>query len=112
MTDAPGAHPIGTGIGGAVGGAIAGAAVGAIAGPLGAAIGVAVGAVAGGLARKALAENENPTIPVVGSKDLEDSQSHGSSIIESSWTDVDFPASNSFLPEIGSRLVKVIKEVV
>ena len=38
ITDAPGAHPIGTGIG-ATGGAVAGAAAGAIGGPIGLAVG-------------------------------------------------------------------------
>ncbi len=60
ITDAPGAHPVGTGIGAAGGGA-AGAAIGAAGGPAGAAIGAAVGAVAGGLAGKGVAESIDPT---------------------------------------------------
>lgn len=60
ITDAPGAHPLGTGLG-ATGGAIAGAAAGALGGPIGAAAGGVAGAVAGGLAGKAAAESVNPT---------------------------------------------------
>lgn len=60
ITDAPGAHPVGTGIG-ATGGAVAGAAAGAIGGPIGVAVGGIVGAVVGGLAGKAAAEAVNPT---------------------------------------------------
>lgn len=61
ITDAPGAHPVGTGVGAALGGAAAGAAAGALGGPLGAAAGAVVGAVAGGLGGKAVAEAINPT---------------------------------------------------
>jgi hypothetical protein len=61
ITDAPGSHPVGTGVGG-VGGAVAGAAVGIVGGPVGMAIGAAVGAIAGGLAGKAVAESVNPTV--------------------------------------------------
>ena len=60
ITDAPGAHPVGTGIG-ATGGAIAGATFGAIGGPIGLAVGGVVGAVVGGLAGKAAGEAVNPT---------------------------------------------------
>jgi uncharacterized protein (TIGR02284 family) len=60
ITDAPGAHPVGTGIG-ATGGAIAGATVGAVGGPIGVAVGGVVGAVVGGLAGKAAGEAVNPT---------------------------------------------------
>lgn len=60
ITDAPGAHPVGTGVG-ATGGALAGAAVGTLGGPIGAAVGLVAGAVAGGLAGKAAAERVNPT---------------------------------------------------
>jgi uncharacterized protein (TIGR02284 family) len=60
ITDAPGAHPVGTGVG-AAGGAVAGAAAGSLGGPVGAAIGGVVGAVVGGLAGKAAAESVNPT---------------------------------------------------
>ena len=56
LTDAPGAHPIETGIGAAVAGAASGMAVGAVAGPVGAAVGAAVGAVAGGYAGKGIGE--------------------------------------------------------
>ncbi|WP_372826670.1 PA2169 family four-helix-bundle protein [Polaromonas sp.] len=61
ITDAPGAHPVGTGLGAAAGGAAAGAAVGAFGGPAGAIAGAVVGAVAGGLGGKAVAEAINPT---------------------------------------------------
>ena len=61
ITDAPGAHPLGTGLGAAAGGALAGAAAGAMAGPVGALAGAVVGAVAGGLGGKAAAEAINPT---------------------------------------------------
>jgi uncharacterized protein (TIGR02271 family) len=61
ITDAPGSHPIETGIGAAVAGAASGLAVGAVAGPVGAAIGAAVGAVAGGLAGKGVGEIIDPT---------------------------------------------------
>lgn len=61
ITDAPGSHPIETGIGAAIGGAATGVAVGAAAGPVGAAVGAAVGAVAGGLAGKGVGEMIDPT---------------------------------------------------
>ena len=61
ITDAPGAHPVGTGIGAAAGGMAAGAAVGTVAGPVGTAVGAAVGAVVGGLAGKGVAEMVDPT---------------------------------------------------
>src|SRR3982750_2917322 len=61
ITDAPGAHPIETGVGAALGGAASGMAVGAVAGPVGAAIGAAVGAVAGGYAGKGVGELIDPT---------------------------------------------------
>ena len=61
ITDAPGAHPVGTGLGAAAGGAAAGAAAGAFGGPVGAVAGAVVGAVAGGLGGKAVAEAINPT---------------------------------------------------
>lgn len=61
ITDAPGAHPVGTGLGAAAGGAVAGAAAGAFGGPVGAVAGAVVGAVAGGLGGKAVAEAINPT---------------------------------------------------
>jgi hypothetical protein len=61
ITDAPGAHPVGTGLGAAAGGAAAGAAAGAFGGPIGAVAGAVVGAVAGGLGGKAVAEAINPT---------------------------------------------------
>jgi hypothetical protein len=62
LTDAPGAHPVETGIGAALGGVASGAAGGAVAGPLGAAVGVALGAVAGGLAGKGVGEMIDPTV--------------------------------------------------
>ena len=62
ITDAPGSHPIETGVGAAVGGAASGAAVGAVGGPLGAVAGAIVGgAVAGGLAGKGIGELIDPT---------------------------------------------------
>jgi hypothetical protein len=62
ITDAPGSHPIETGIGAVVGGAASGAAVGAVGGPLGAVAGAIVGgAVAGGLAGKGVGELIDPT---------------------------------------------------
>ncbi len=65
ITDAPGAHPVGTGLGatgGAVVGAAAmGAAAGTAAGPVTAAVGGITGAVVGGLLGKAAAESVNPT---------------------------------------------------
>lgn len=61
ITDAPGAHPVGTGLGAAAGGALAGAAAGAVGGPVGAVAGAVVGAVAGGLGGTAAAEAINPT---------------------------------------------------
>ena len=56
ITNAPGSHPIETGIGAAVGGAVSGAAVGSVAGPVGTAIGAAAGAIAGGYAGKGIGE--------------------------------------------------------
>lgn len=61
ITDAPGAHPVGTGVGALLGGAAAGAATGTVAGPVGTVIGAAVGAVVGGLAGKGVAESIDPT---------------------------------------------------
>jgi hypothetical protein len=61
ITNAPGSHPIETGIGAAAAGAAAGMAVGAVTGPVGAAIGAAVGAVAGGYAGKGVGEMIDPT---------------------------------------------------
>ena len=61
ITDAPGSHPVGTGVG-ATGGAVAGATVGVIGGPIGMAVGGVVGAVVGGLAGRAAAEAVNPTV--------------------------------------------------
>lgn len=61
VTNAPGSHPVETGIGAAVAGAASGLAVGAVAGPVGAAIGAALGAVAGGLAGKGVGELIDPT---------------------------------------------------
>ncbi len=61
ITDAPGSHPVETGVGAAIGGAASGMAVGAVAGPVGAAVGAALGAVAGGLAGKGVGELIDPT---------------------------------------------------
>lgn len=60
VTDAPGYHPLGTGIGAVVGGAAVGALTGTAAGPLGTAVGAAVGALAGGLAGKEIARSIDP----------------------------------------------------
>src|SRR5271170_5434693 len=61
ITNAPGSHPIETGIGAAAAGAATGMAVGAVTGSVGAAIGAAVGAVAGGYAGKGIGEMIDPT---------------------------------------------------
>jgi hypothetical protein len=61
ITNAPGSHPIETGVGAAAVGAVSGMAVGAVTGPVGAAIGAAVGAVAGGYAGKGVGEMIDPT---------------------------------------------------
>lgn len=61
ITNAPGSHPIETGIGAAAAGAASGLAVGAVTGPVGAAVGAALGAVAGGLAGKGVGELIDPT---------------------------------------------------
>ena len=60
ISNAPGSHPVGTGLG-AAGGAAAGAAVGMVAGPVGAATGGVIGAIVGGLAGKGVAEHFDPT---------------------------------------------------
>lgn len=60
ITDAPGSHPVGTGLG-AAGGAVAGAAIGAMFGPLGMLIGGGAGAIAGGGVGHAAGERVNPT---------------------------------------------------
>lgn len=62
LTNAPGAHPVGTGVGAAVGGIAAGAAAGTVVGPIGTVVGAAVGAVAGGLFGKGVAEGLDPTV--------------------------------------------------
>jgi hypothetical protein len=63
ITDAPGSHPIETGIGAVIGGVASGMAVGTLtAGPLGAVAGAIVGgAAAGGLAGKGVGELIDPT---------------------------------------------------
>ena len=61
LTDAPGAHPIETGIGAAIGGAATGAAIGVALGPPGVILGTVLGAVAGGLAGKGVGELIDPT---------------------------------------------------
>lgn len=60
ITNAPGAHPVGTGIG-AAGGAAVGAGIGALGGPVGSMAGGVIGAVVGGLAGKGVAESIDPT---------------------------------------------------
>lgn len=61
ITNAPGAHPIETGVGAALGGAAVGMAAGVAAGPVGAVIGAVAGAVGGGFAGKAVGEMIDPT---------------------------------------------------
>ena len=62
ITDAPGSHPIETGIGAAIGGVATGAAMGMVGGPIGAVIGGIIGGtVAGGLAGKGVGELIDPT---------------------------------------------------
>jgi hypothetical protein len=61
ITDAPGSHPIETGIGAAVAGAATGVAVGAVGGPVAAAVGIVAGAVVGGYAGKEVGEMIDPT---------------------------------------------------
>jgi hypothetical protein len=61
ITNAPGAHPIETGVGAALGGAAAGMAIGAATGPIGAVVGAVAGAVGGGYAGKAVGEMIDPT---------------------------------------------------
>lgn len=61
LTDAPGSHPIGTGIG-SLGGAAAGAAAGSLAGPIGTLVGGVVGAIAGAAAGHSAGEAISPTI--------------------------------------------------
>src|ERR1700704_15922 len=61
ITNAPGAHPIESGVGAALGGAATGFAIGAATGPVGAAIGTVAGAVAGGCAGKEICEMIVPT---------------------------------------------------
>ena len=61
ITDAPGSHPIETGVGAAVGGAATGAALGAAIGPPGVILGTIAGAIAGGFAGKGVGELIDPT---------------------------------------------------
>jgi len=62
LTDAPGSHPIETGIGATLIGAAGGIAAGALGGPVGAVIGGIIGgAVAGGYAGKGIGELIDPT---------------------------------------------------
>lgn len=61
ITNAPGSHPVGTGVGSASA-AAAGAAIGAVVGgPVGFAVGGVIGAVAGGAAGHGVGETVNPT---------------------------------------------------
>ena len=59
LSNAPGAHPVGTGVG-VLSGAAAGIAIGAAGGPIGAAVGGVIGGAVGGLAGKGIAEVVNP----------------------------------------------------
>ena len=62
ITDAPGAHPIETGVGAGVIGAAAGLTVGLLGGPVGGVIGATIGgAIAGGLAGHGVGELIDPT---------------------------------------------------
>lgn len=61
LTNAPGSHPIETGIGAALGGAATGAAIGIALGPPGVILGTVLGAVAGGFAGKGVGELIDPT---------------------------------------------------
>lgn len=61
ITDAPGAHPIETGLGAALGGAATGAALGVAIGPPGVVLGTVAGAIAGGFAGKGVGELIDPT---------------------------------------------------
>lgn len=64
LTSEPGSHPVGAGMG-AVAAGTAGAAIGSMAGPVGAVAGAVIGGLAGGIAGKEMAENINPTNPLV-----------------------------------------------
>src|SRR3954453_21721861 len=61
ITDAPGSHPVETGVGAAAVGAAALAAAGAVTGPVGMAGGGAAGGLGGGLAGKGVGEMIDPT---------------------------------------------------
>ncbi|WP_020469034.1 hypothetical protein [Zavarzinella formosa] len=61
ITNAPGSHPLETGIGAAIGGAATGLAIGLVGGPVGAIVGTVAGAVAGGYAGKGVGELIDPT---------------------------------------------------
>lgn len=61
ITDAPGSHPIETGVGAALGGAATGAALGVALGPPGVVLGTIAGAIAGGFAGKGVGELIDPT---------------------------------------------------
>ena len=62
ITNAPGSHPIETGVGAVIGGVASGMAVGMVGGPVGAVVGAIVGgAAAGGLAGKGVGELIDPT---------------------------------------------------
>ena len=78
ITNAPGSHPIETGVGATLGGAAAGLAVGAAGGPVGAVIGGIVGgAVAGGLAGKGVGELIDPTTEDAWLRDYFGTTTHG-----------------------------------
>jgi phage tail tape-measure protein len=74
ITNAPGSHPIETGIGAAVAGAAGGLVVGAVGGPVATVVGVAVGAVAGGYAGKGIGEMIDPTTEDTWLRDYFDSR--------------------------------------
>jgi len=77
ITDAPGAHPIETGIGATLGGVAAGALAGAVGGPLGAVAGaIAGGAAVGGLAGHGVGELIDPTFENEWIEDYSRSQPH------------------------------------
>src|SRR5437763_6245530 len=61
ITDAPGSHPIETGVGAALGGAATGAALGVAIGPPGVVLGTLASAIAGGFAGKGVGELIDPT---------------------------------------------------
>jgi hypothetical protein len=61
LTDAPGSHPLETGVGAVLGGAATGATIGIAIGPAGVVLGIIAGGIAGGLAGKGIGELIDPT---------------------------------------------------